>query len=328
MRAQLGHATSAGIDPAILKEAAQWLTRFQSNTVDDGAHAEWLRWKGSSAEHTRAWEKAERLLGVLRTVPPELARSLDRPPRLDRRRVVKAALAVAFVGPAGWLGWRAFEQQTGGLMVTSVGETRSLLLQPGMSLALNTDTELKLERSGEHRVLRLVRGELLLDTREASLSQNDAITVASADGWLRLRRARLNLRRLDGVSQASVIEGQAQLQLAGQVSGLPLHAGQQADFAQGRMLRVGLATSASASGSWADGVLYADDMRLADFLDELARYRHGYVVCDPAVANLRISGVFQIKDTTRILSALQNTLPVQVSLRTPWWVSVGPAART
>ena len=74
-----------------------------------------------------------------------------------------------------------------------------------------------------------------------------------------------------------------------------------------------------------DGVLVARDMRLDEFVAEFDRQRHGVLRCDPAVAALRISGVFPLDDSERALAALARTLPVQVIYRTRWWVTLAPA---
>jgi transmembrane sensor len=74
--------------------------------------------------------------------------------------------------------------------------------------------------------------------------------------------------------------------------------------------------------AWSKGFFYARNMRLQDFLNELSRYRFGILRCDPAVADLRISGTFQINNTDQILSALPYTLPVSVRYQTAYWVSI------
>lgn len=80
---------------------------------------------------------------------------------------------------------------------------------------------------------------------------------------------------------------------------------------------------ANADG-WARGQLVAADMPLGEFLDELARYRPGVLRCAPEVASLRLSGVYPLHDTDRVLAALPSVLPVQVRVR-PWWVTVEAA---
>ena len=86
-----------------------------------------------------------------------------------------------------------------------------------------------------------------------------------------------------------------------------------------------LAAAAAGSEAWLQGVLIAERMPLGEVLAQLARYRSGVVRCDPAVAQLPVDGIFQLNDTGKILALLQLSLPIRVSLRTPYWVSVGPA---
>jgi ferric-dicitrate binding protein FerR (iron transport regulator) len=79
-------------------------------------------------------------------------------------------------------------------------------------------------------------------------------------------------------------------------------------------------------GAWADGLIVTRDMRLADFLSEVGRYRHGYLGCSANIADLRLSGVFRLEDTDKLLAILPQTLPVQLRYRTRWWVSLERAA--
>jgi transmembrane sensor len=71
--------------------------------------------------------------------------------------------------------------------------------------------------------------------------------------------------------------------------------------------------------------LVADAMRLDEFLAELARYRPGLLRCDPEVAGLLVSGVFSVRNTDRALDNLTRALPVAVSYRTRYWVTVQAA---
>jgi transmembrane sensor len=103
-----------------------------------------------------------------------------------------------------------------------------------------------------------------------------------------------------------------------------LHAGERTTFT-----RQAIDAAQPASGqdsAWTRGQIVADNMRLADFLAELARYRPGIVRCEGNVANLRVSGVFPLNDPDRILAILPKVLPVQVRLRTRYWVTVEAAS--
>lgn len=100
-----------------------------------------------------------------------------------------------------------------------------------------------------------------------------------------------------------------------------LKAGERAAFSHERLgpARV-LSPRATA---WTRGQIIAEGWRLGELAAELARYRPGILRCDPAVAQLRISGVFQVDDTDQALAIIEETLPVQVSWLTRYWVTIG-----
>ena len=76
--------------------------------------------------------------------------------------------------------------------------------------------------------------------------------------------------------------------------------------------------------AWTRGRLFARDLPLDSLVAELGRYRRGLLRCDPAVARLRISGVFQLNRIDAVLAALPRTLPVSVVYRTRYWVTIVP----
>jgi transmembrane sensor len=69
-------------------------------------------------------------------------------------------------------------------------------------------------------------------------------------------------------------------------------------------------------------VLTAENMSLGQLVEELGRYRHGYLGCDPAVAQLPVMGAFPLDDSDQALRLLGAALPVKVQRLTPWWVSI------
>ncbi|MCQ0040637.1 iron dicitrate transport regulator FecR, partial [Burkholderia glumae] len=79
------------------------------------------------------------------------------------------------------------------------------------------------------------------------------------------------------------------------------------------------------AGAWADGMLVASKLRLGELAAELARYRHGYVQCDPAVAGLRVSGSYPLDDTVRVFETLRATLPIEIEYFTRYWVRIVPS---
>jgi transmembrane sensor len=66
-------------------------------------------------------------------------------------------------------------------------------------------------------------------------------------------------------------------------------------------------------------------MPLGELVQELARYRPGYLGCAPEVAQLQVSGAFALDDTDQALAALAASFAVQVRYRTRYWVQVEAA---
>lgn len=119
--------------------------------------------------------------------------------------------------------------------------------------------------------------------------------------------------------QVAVFEDAVEIRAAGGARRV-LRAGQRARFDADA---IGPDQAADAAQvSWEHGMLAARNWRLADLVDELARYRRGFLRCDPEVAGLRVSGAFPLADTDASLRLLEKTLPVRIQRVTPYWVTV------
>jgi transmembrane sensor len=237
--------------------------------------------------------------------------TLQAPPSPARRRALKALLLVGMASAAG-LG---LQQHTAlpGLMAdyrSPVGQRRRMTLGDGSELQLNTRSAADVRFDGQQRLVRLFEGELQLQVAK----DPRPLLLRSAEGVLRLDQGRFNVRQFSGFSLVSVFDGSAS------VAGHALLAGQQARFAGSGWQAI--APLQRNVGAWVDGMLVASQMRLADFLDELGRYRHGQLGCSEQVADLRISGSYPLDDSERILQMLEVALPVRVRRFTRYWVTI------
>ena len=77
--------------------------------------------------------------------------------------------------------------------------------------------------------------------------------------------------------------------------------------------------------SWIRGVLTFHDAPLSEVVETLARYRSGVLRCDPAVADLRLSGTFPLGDPDAILQVIAQTLPITLRSVTRYWVTLAAA---
>ena len=317
---------SAGIDARAARVAAHWMMRLQGGELDDTARQALARWRAAHADHEAAWQRAEQVCRTFGMLPATLAMPvLDRPDDAARRAVLTTLALLIVAGPAGWAmlkvaPWQAW---TAGLR-TATGEIRHVTLADGSRLSLNTASAADVVFSDALRLVVLRGGELHVAT--GADARQRAFIVRTSHGSIRAIGTRFTVRQDDSLlgarSHVAVAQGAVEVRPA---DGSPvlLQAGWQASFdADAASAPRTLAPHAHA---WLKGLLYADATPLADVLAQLARYRRGVVRCDPAVARLRVSGVYQLHDTDQLLSLLQASLPIRVRRHGRWWISVEPA---
>lgn len=310
------------IDPRIAGEAAEWLVRLHSGRFSESDRLACERWRQRSDEHDRAWTRAQAVLAKLGGLPPGLGRATVHA-TASRRAGLKALAGLIVAAPAGWLAWRAAPAQWTADYATRSGERRRVELPDGAVLVLNTASAVDLAYDAAQRLVWLREGEILLRSAHSGAPDPRPLRVRTAEGSAQALGTYFSVRQMDARTSVAVIEGRVRVQPRAGTAGLVLEPGQRVDFSAAAMHSP--TVSPHSPAAWLDGVLYADNQRLGDFLQELGRYRPGVLRCDPAVADLRISGGFQVDDTDAALLAVARSLPVRVVTRTRYWVSVVPA---
>lgn len=321
MTAAIQHP-APGIDQIILDEAADWLVLLQSGEASDHDRARLAQWCARSPAHAAAWQRAEGVLAIFQQLPPRLGRdTLSRLPDRGRRELLALLLAV----PGAWLAWRhtPWQEWTSDLR-TATGEQKTVTLADGTRLTLNTATAADVTFTASERRVTLVAGEILVTTAPDPSSASRPFIVSTAQGSLRPLGTRFNVRELAGSTRVAVYEGAVEVRpahahpMGTQVA--IVAAGEQRTFTTSSLQAAEPADTSA--GLWEHGMLLASDMRLGDLVAELGRYQHGILRCDPAIADLTVSGSFSLTDIPASLALLENTLPVRVSRAAPWWVTV------
>jgi transmembrane sensor len=203
-----------------------------------------------------------------------------------------------------------------------VGERRTVTLADGTTLTLDTDSAADIRYTESARRVRLVRGAIMVTTGHADIGMR-RFFVDTTQGTLEALGTRFAVRQDAADARLDVFEGAVRIEPAdAPQNSVVLHAGERARFDRRHIQSP--AKLRADDAAWTDGLIVASAMRLADFLDELARYRHGIVRCDASIADLRLSGTYPLDDTDRVLAALTYSLPVRVDYMTRYWVSVRP----
>lgn len=308
------------LDHATLEAAARWYVDLRGEVPDEATREAHRRWLERDPRHAQAWERLARLQDKLGQVAPGIARPTLASARAKRRDVLKVLSILLAAGGAGTLAWNTTPLPT--LMAdqrTGTGERRRVRLDDGSQLQLNTATAVDIRYSDSVREVRLLSGEIQVETARDQRAR--PFIVHTAEGSIRALGTRFVVRRDAGQTLVCVQEHAVEVRCAHSIgAAVRVDAGQQLSFGSDSVGPVLRATPQA--DAWTREMLVVNDWRLGDFILELQRYRPGHLGCDRAVAALRISGAFHLASTDTILDNLTSTLPVRIRRFSRYWTSV------
>ena len=212
-----------------------------------------------------------------------------------RRRLLASGGALAAATVLGVAGYQALSFK--GRVVTRKGDIRRAPLDDGSAVTLNTDTVIKAAFNGQIRRVDLVRGEALFDV--AKDAARPFVVVA---GKVRVRAVGTSFTvRAHGDGQVDVLVREGVVEVWRGQGGAPLRLAAQTatkvDVA-GPLRAIRVAASAVDSATaWRQGQIDLDGLTLGEAAAEFARYSdRRIVVDDPAVARLKMAGLFSASD--------------------------------
>lgn len=279
---------------------------------------------------TSAWQRLQAVEDEFDRLPPgsrgSARRALERPRRGARRPGKRLALvAIASIlawlvgGPFYWTAWTAD-------YTTATGERRTVTLADGTELRLNTATAVDVDYAGDRRDIHLLQGEILVTTGDdTGTAAPRRLRVRTDNGVLIPVGTRFLVRRHAERTRLQVLVGTVAMRPAAKTRGQRVIAQAGDIYIMDDQHTRRVKSSHLDASAWLDGALMVHNMRLADVLAELDRYRHGWLHCDPAVADLEVSGVFQLDDIDGALRALADHLPLRIERFTPYWVQITAA---
>ena len=317
------------LDAAVILRASEWLARLGADDASDADRAACARWRAEHPKHELAWNRLNDCDGRLRSLPRDVARHALRESasgaRQGRRRLLQLLGLGVVVGGVAYAvrGTQAWQLATAAHS-TATGDIRDLTLPDGTRVVLASASAIDVRFDDNERLLVLRAGQILVTTAPDPALAARPFRVRGRDGVVQALGTRFSLRQDDATSSVAVFEGAVEVRptYAGS-SPTRVDAGQGATFNADRVQAPEAVPDSDAA--WTRGMLVADNMRLDDLVAELARYRSGHLACDPAVGDLRVNGIFPLRDTDRALHNLTLALPVAISRHTRYWVTVLPA---
>lgn len=317
---------------AVLEQAAEWFALLLSGDATDDDRHSWEAWLAKSAEHRQAWSYVDRMSRRFEPIKtssgPRIAASAYQQASntlVHRRQMLLGIATLAGGSLLGWMTWRytplpGMAQAWMADDRALTGEVREVTLADGTHVWLNAASAFNRDYREDRRSLRLVSGEILIDT--AVDPRRRPFYVETPQGRLQALGTRFTVR-LDNDIQTylAVYDGAVEVRTQAD-AGTVIPAGQQVRFTANSLSARGPADPAREA--WTRGILIARNIPLSEVVQELRRHYHGYLSLAPKLAELRVFGSYPIRDPEEALTMLELVMPIRVRRKLPWWVSIEP----
>lgn len=302
------------------ERAVEWLIDLQAPEVSASLRRQWHEWRAAHPDHERAWQRIESINGKLNHLASSASASaahaaLEGPASRDRRKALQVLSLLLFGGSvwtvrehAPWREWTADVR-------SAIGEYRTLTLDDGTTLSLNTDSAIDLRYSATERRLVMIAGEVLIVTAKDRAQR--PLLVSTPQGTAEALGTRFTVRQIEAATRLAVYEGAVRVRPSGITATTIVRAGEQVTFTRTNIGPIGAADVAAVA--WTQGILVAKGMRLADLLVELGRHTPHALSCAPDIADLRVSGSYPLSNTDGALQAIAEIFSLRTQTVTRFW---------
>ena len=221
----------------------------------------------------------------------------------------------------------------GATYATAVGEQRSLALEDGSVVELNTQSSLRTRFTESDRSVDLLRGEAIF---RVAKNPHRPFRVFSGSTEIMAVGTAFNVYARDAGTVVTVIEGRVRVTSKDDTGAgtAPLHdlelsRGEQAVIMPRRpIVRVALADPNKAT-AWTQRRLIFEDMPLSAVTAEFARYYNARTIriADPGIADLHITGIFDASDPASLVQFLGAFGGIEIREDEHGWTLLGSRTR-
>ncbi|MEB2648235.1 FecR domain-containing protein [Pseudomonas canadensis] len=307
----------------LIDSATRWYVLLRSGQATAGDWQRYEQWRAADPRHDALCRQLESRLGMFQVPQAQgvsgkvVQQALEA--SSSRRHVLQVALAGAGVAVGAALLAKPLGVPLTELTAdirTGTGERRAVTLDDGSELLLNAQSAADIQFDPQRRLIRLREGELLAKVASDRIRP---FLIQTDQTRLRAYGNRFLVREREGMGQVVALNGAVEID--GQNGErLQLAAGHEVHYDRAGFGPV--QASSSGATAWVDGFLQVRDRPLAEVIDALRPYHNGVLRLDPAVAGLRVSGLYRLDNPQQILDTLARTLPIHITRRTGLWVTV------
>ncbi|WP_173050463.1 FecR family protein [Nitrospira sp. KM1] len=307
-------------DHAIAEEAARWFVRLRAQDISTDERRAFERWRAQRSLHDRAyreicdlWNDAAFNAASIQSEEEGSHASSRFPFRIWRRSNFTRYLAAAAI--AGLLIVLGLQFDLPLLFTaeyrTATGDRRVISLPDQSLVTLNTHSAISTDFLPHERRIHLLSGEAHFkvhsDERRPFVVDHHHIHSRAVGTSFVVREEAQGIR-------LTVAEGVVELSpREGSWNSLQVTAGQQVLVDQDGPGPIRPVDIHAVTG-WMRGRLVFDNVSLEQVVTEIRRYHNGLIILwNPALANIRVSGSYNLSDTTAILTTLTQTLPIHLT---------------
>jgi transmembrane sensor len=290
---------------ALVAEAARWFASLDAGTA---RQEEFEAWRSRDPAHAVAYARVVNNWESLTADGGAGPYAVARASRRSWLRAAAVGLPLAMIGST-LLTRRAYAWQHA---TTGVGETRRLVLPDGSVAYLNTDTSLSWRFAGAEHAVRLDRGEVALDIRQAGTT-----ALRMNDRSFPLAAGLVDARTTSGKTELTLVDGTA-MPVPGAEAGMTLRPHDTLVIGHDGSQRVhrGSAERVASLVAWRAGEIVFLDVSLAEAAADFNRHLTAKIrVGDAELAREKIGGRFDLHQPDQFLRAVSLTLGARV-LRT------------
>lgn len=302
------------------REAAEWFARLNQRkvtTADVRAFSDWRR----DAENARAFSRIEAMweaAGALAGSPDIAAATREATSRrpISRRSARTGPQCLAPIGLAGILllalggaSWLWYAQRPVAF-ATAIGEQRTVRLEDGSRITLDTATRVEVRYDGSRRRVMLTSGQAMFDVASEA---GRPFLVRAGDTEVVALGTRFDVRRFGTGARVLLVEGQVVVRQSDRPdSRWALAPGQQVTTSAPRPEVV--SADVPAATSWTAGRLTFENTPISEAVAEVNRYTPDPIdLRDDGIASIPVSGVFNAGDVDGFVAALTDLYSLEAT---------------
>ncbi len=311
MNAPTGSAAmSRHPSPAEFAEAAAWMARLHGPNRNLQVERGFRRWLTADKAHAAAFEAMTATWEATGRMPQKPFPRISRWQRAGYREgFLRSAAAVAAVAVLGLA--VLFLSRSDDAVATRVGEQRTLTLEDGTRVVLNTDTHLEVNYSEGERRVRLRNGEALF---EVARHPGRPFVVAAGEREIQALGTVFVVRRDRDRVAVTLLEGKVAVGAgeSSRESSSILSPGERLLLTRGAAPAIDRPPVDKVT-AWRRGLVDFEDTVLSAAVQEMNRYSTSRLVIEnPQTAQIRINGVFRTGDSASFAAAVARVYRLQV----------------